>query len=491
MRMWKLALITGCVGAPVLGVAVYSGCFSPNYGDGFPCGPTNECPADYRCVSGRCFPGTAPIVGPVTATVYDDNGLLAPDVNVIYQDPQGHPVAVVKTDANGTATHDLAAGGMITAATSGSPGNKALRTAIGLFPGQNVIFGSAPFVDPIVGTVTIQLPGPAPVGATDFEVDLGCRRFNTDTVVGTMTVSVPKSCVTASNNFTIVAYARDATGDLALAWTSKRNIGIATTGTVDIGFQWQTTFRSFQLVMTNAPPRSAQGCSTVDGGPSQHCAEVSTDLFANGIRFSNAAVRNHDFNIVAGGNATVSIPYADAPFDSLRYNISISFGPTASDGAGEYIKQLDHVPDSETIDLGANMLPRVSNLVLNTTDPAHIGFSWNSDAPASLAAADALFTVLSWPTPSDGGGTVNHSWIIIAPAATPSPLALPELPREVSDWAPFTGVTFDDPGMLVFDISTFKGYTDFMNQLGFQIFGVSDPFPTGNFTARASGSNFH
>jgi len=106
--------------------------------------------------------------GNVRVTVLAPVGVPEAGATVVFVGADGNPVAAGVTGADGTARHDLLAGGSVTVV---EPDLGSLFTFLDLQPGDELQVGLG--AEPIVGSVHVVPPGAYP-GAAGYTLELGC-----------------------------------------------------------------------------------------------------------------------------------------------------------------------------------------------------------------------------------------------------------------------------------------------------------------------------
>jgi hypothetical protein len=241
-------------------------------------------------------------------------------------------------------------------------------------------------------------------------------------------------------------------------------------------WQDQTQFANFQLNASNAPS-SINGCLG-DAGPSpSNCAQLRVTPAVGDITFDSSPTRQEtNFNISAGGSASVTMQVAKNAFDSLQYEVDIFNGP----GNQAFVKNLVPVTASDSVDLTNVLLPAITASSLDASDPLHPRVSW------TVAPNDAYFMEIgvSWYHDSDAGSSgQTMNWGVLAPATTPSPYTYPDLPATLAAWMPTSISAFNQPFLFIGKISLYHGYTDLLfNGYGF-LFGDGHPPTAQPFTA--------
>jgi hypothetical protein len=476
---------------------VLGGCFSPDYGENFPCGaPPDECPSDYTCVGGVCkksdgvgvdapigmtVDAPPPETGPLRVKVYRPDNTVAVGVTVVFHDPQGRDIAVTTTDGNGETRNDITTGGAVTAAffNADLTPNR-LRTVGGLSPNRTLQIGKAAVEDPLVLTAMVSPPGSPPGGTALYVYEAGTGGCTAQTGVappGPVPLPIRQHCVATGATYNVIVYATDGAGK-RLAFSAARGVSTATTAVTLPPFQ--TTFTPFQINLANAPEATSAPCFTDDAGSLEACAGSAIDAYVGGVGFRPDSGKS--FPLLPLGSTTLSYRLAPGFFDTLRYQVSIPYGPTGADGAALYLHQVVGVPANDPVDLGAVLPPRVRDA---RVDAGTVPFVLRFDADASPTGMDAFAAELGWRSVTDAGSPSFRRWLMLLPPGTSSPVRFPELPSELSAFID-SGVTVEDVSAFFIDFSTFDGYDASVNELGTALFD-DDGIPPGTITVRASG----
>ena len=81
-------------------------------------------------------------------------------------------------------------------------------------------------------------------------------------------------------------------------------------------------------------------------------------------------------------------------------------------------------------------------------------------------------------------------WVVLAPATTPSPYALPTLPPELAPWAPSSLADFTQiprPAVLAGSFDSLTTYKDVRNQVGPGVLGDDSALPGRAYILRLRG----
>jgi hypothetical protein len=177
----------------------------------------------------------------------------------------------------------------------------------------------------------------------------------------------------------------------------------------------------------------------------------------------------------------LTVPYALGFGDRLQARIEVGFGtPDEMDGGSVIIEQRATLPATRSIDLAAELLPRVPRPVYDTADPIRPALAW---APVpSLATTDGGAVTFAWTTPD----ATYHWWFVLVPPDVGGAVRLPALPAALAPWAPDASSSFERASVWFLDADWLASYDELRRELGLQ-FRV-DPharyFPDADATMR-------
>jgi hypothetical protein len=343
---------------------------------------------------------------PVTFTATRD-GTPISGMYVYFQNADSTVVLATTTDANGTASAVMDAGGYVTAIDTlsqplfgGSPPNE-LLTYVGVKPGDQLQYARS-LGSPGIGVTINAVLDPA---ATSMWVYSPCLPDGQQlTGLAASVIAQPVTTTTtlygcgATTDFLLVSYDQN---NLPLNTAFIPNVPVADQGTVDLS----------AAVLAGADTKTW----TFNNGPALTSLSVEDDLIdAQGRIFST---------------------YMETPSD--EQNPTLTMPVPAFTGAGQLVQTfvatgndhtlLDWGPYASTFttDVGARMLAELT--APPSFDPATHTASISEAATG--AAADFALTALSASRVAD-----SHTWVweIIAPHATS--IALPRLPTDVYDF---------------------------------------------------------
>lgn len=153
-------------------------------------------------------PDAAP--GAVTVTV-TERGAPVPGLAVYFQAADSSLVLAAATDAAGTASTVLAAGGYVTVIETPDPGTGATRLATfaQAQPGDALHIDLEPTGPVDAATVSITVPVPAAMDAASFEIDTSCGRLDAGA-----TGAASGALVGCGGTVDLIAFARDSSGSV-------------------------------------------------------------------------------------------------------------------------------------------------------------------------------------------------------------------------------------------------------------------------------------
>jgi hypothetical protein len=332
----------------------------------------------------------------LTATL---GGVPQSGVHVYFLNADSSVVRATTTDANGTASAVMAAGGSVTAldpyGTSGA--QREVYSFLGVKPGDNLVLDGTTVVPQI--TVTVTAPLDSAPGVQSYEVQSPCGGINLTSAgsgaspTGQLTLN---GCGTKTD-FVIVT--RDAAFQI-VDYIYAHDVAIADQGTVDLSAMTYAAGSTRTYQLTNVPPGFTPGGFTdgLAGKPNRY------------------VMQSNEF----AGDGSPS-PITTVGFGTHVSEISIS---------GAHVGQhyfLDWGPytDTYTTDAGARLLPDLMDFPTldPTTHEVHI------TEAAGGAPPDALYASIFVGRPSTDTGWY---WSIAAPHGLAT--TLPTIPTD--QWDP-------------------------------------------------------
>ena len=354
--------------------------------------------------------------GPVTLTITrDGTGVAA--VDVYFQAADGALVAKVATNAAGTASTVMAAGGFVTVANpfDGKQSTDDVRTFAGVKPGDQLELSQRTGA----AEITVTLTAPIDAAATQYEVYTTCGRLQTltgsggsgTTPTGPITLD---ACAGGLADFLIVT--SDANGAPS-QFLFKAGVAVADQGTIDLSAETYTSpVPAAQLTWTNIPA-------------------AFTGLAYNHVLLSprGPLIDMLLATTTTSGMATASVPQPGG----IPIAVTGSH-PSPTQGVAEHFV-IDWRPASATatIDLAGSMLGSY------TGAPAYAAgtrtLTWATDAGV---LPDTVWATLA----VQRGGTTFWEWQMIAPAQGTS-LVLPPLPAGLDQYVPIASDSVQVSGL--------------------------------------------
>ncbi len=369
----------------------------------------------------------------------------AEGAQVVFHRPDGSIQEVHAVDVSGRVTATIVKGSLVTV------GRRVMRSSVewwdlvtiaGVEPGDLLTMGSWSVMRPLATTVAATLPGPVD-GSSRYLVDASCSAAFADAgYVETLSLRVTDWSPTVD----LLALARNADGAF-VAYAEALDVGIDNSTPLDparvtLG-AWQTEFGTLALDLTNAPPGTRSVNAFLDP------RRAGRLFWRSGTGVYSA--------IEQGGSTSVSLSYPQAFATSGRLEVDASFGPSWDDpdaGTG-WIIEGDAALSSRSIDLSAEIPPRLLGAEITTSGGALVASWQQAGADAGL---DGLILDTSWI--SANGDYVDHFWRIVAPPGTTS-FTFPPLPVELAVFAPGPGAGPTGFNVTAYDGSETHGYAAF------------------------------
>lgn len=367
-------------------------------------GAAAEEDAELPPISGR--------TGRAAVVVYDE-GQPLPNRPVVFHESDGRVVASTKSGADGKASAEIHSNGMVTVAYGTSV--RRLVTITGVEPGDEVLVGEKDDDEAAAGDsvakAKVKLPGPHP-NAKRYGVSLGVGL--TDVADPNVPTSMPvlRRYLVDKKKFAVLGLAFEGEGDPVAYAFDWGKLGDQDGGDVAMSLPaWSKAWREHRFVLAKAP----RGAEAIDAALGIVSGE---DRFECGRRKTTLA---------ADADTTLRFAVPKPLGETAQVRLEIAFG--ASTDRALFSKRLKTIPTETRLDLGAVLLPRVSNAkVERKTDVARPIVRWESAADASKAKA--VFVQLTWPE------TKEHVWTIVAPASTMPNVRVPSLPASLAEWRP-------------------------------------------------------
>jgi hypothetical protein len=372
--------------------------------------------------------------------------------DVVFHDAAGIPTAHVTTDAAGRATAEVAPGGMITILLL--DGERRYRaTFAGVEANDELAFASPRQLpsEPI-GNALVAIP--TFPGAAVYRLEFGCGIIVTNDVSVPIAADIHTRCVSPDGTFHLLATALNASQG-SLAYSYRRNI-LWEVPMVVVMPSFSEDLASYTFVGTNAP----------DGAVA---AVMQVAFETNQLSFSSWGATPP---LESGGNAGATFAYAPGFADVVESLIGVQFGTKIDVTGLSYVVQRSESPSASlSLDLSADLLPRVSQPSYDTTEPRRPALSWT--APLDLGKSDGAVARFAW---SESGGFAED-WTCLLPPATTAPFKLPALPEALSSWAPSASVTYRPGTIQFFDPDWVTSYRELRRNIGFTLLGPTSALP--------------
>ena len=326
--------------------------------------------------------GDAPPGGSVTVTAWAGNAARDADAIVLFQRANGTLVSRVDTDANGMATGDVPAGGMVTIVQSSG-----FTTIVQVGGGDAIEVGNNVLSTP--GTATLVLPA-APGGTTNHQL-LAAQCGNGASAGTTITFTMFAPCPQPT---TLVAAARAGAATLAFLVES---VAITPGSTTTLTGTWATP---------------AQFSATIENLP----ASVTRALATAGSRVgtTTAYALPTDLPAPSGGTTTgtIAVPPSFGDGTDLRYFLGQGF-----EAYQQGFESVAGARSAHTFD-GSHLLPWIQ-----TIDGSSNGVTWTQSSGESYDGAIVTFD-FNYKT------ATLLSWRVILPEAARQ-FTLPMLPADI------------------------------------------------------------
>jgi hypothetical protein len=365
--------------------------------------------------------------------------------DVVLHDPAGEVTASLKTDVNGRAEAEVAAGAMLTVIVRPEPDDEGFRvTYMDVEPGDalELAFPSLSAEDRGTASVTLSPFEGAPL----YRIDVECMSLVTTDISFPITVYIDESCVSPNGNFHIVATALDAAWQ-PIAFSTLRDIPSDPYVPVPVTMPaWRQDFGTLDVVGTDVPPAG-------------RLAAVQTWLDADHVSFQGPSDQKEVF---PGSSATLSVRYP-AGFASLfDYQVMLGLGSAPDDLESVSmirVRTEAPPPPTDVMSFAEDFLPGISLPAVTAVDPARPEIAWT--AHGDLSTTDGAAFTLVW-SPIEGP---PERWILLAPPGVASPARVPALPEALADWRPPSGVTHMAQIMFL-DADWVQSYDELRNELG-------------------------
>ncbi len=351
-------------------------------------------------------------------------------VRVVFHDANGAVMETKLTGNDGKATHTGATPSMVSALVVNGRDHQ-IVTWTGVELGDDLQLGATGSEESL-GMYSVTFSG-QPDGASIIDVEGPC---GSNFSYGTATeLPMYGYCSRAQN--AVLATARTYSGKILGHAFKKGNAAISDGGTGSIVVGDWTEPSSLALSVDNVP---------VDTSYNADLLEV-----ADGAGFRNTRAEWGDF----------SVTYPTATGFAEAYQASVMFGGSGAERA--ITKRMAPGP-KVSFDYD-DLLPRIEDATVVTTDPRRPVASWTTSA--STAGTDGGLVRLSFSGPDDSG---TYAWTFVVPPGATTVTA-PAMPVEAESFLPpavDSGVeaSFGVPKVLLLEADVLSGYAAFRRQQG-------------------------
>jgi len=385
--------------------------------------------------------------GPVHVTVRDviGNGAPAPNIPVVFIDPDGTVVADIVSDADGRATANVLPGASVSAVYQQLSTTTVVMTTnirylfvsvLGVKPGDDLPIG---FTDrDFTNSGTFNVTFQPFTGATTYDIFTPCGLTSSTTPNTAIPVQMQNSC--KRDSFDILVVARDASNN-ALAGAIATNVSLSA-GSAAVPGTYTST-NSFAASYTDIPA----GISSVS------VTRVASDTL-NGFSVNGTCTP------AAGACSITPVQVTTiSPKSVLQTSISRTVPTGMPSQSQTYIQRVGGANLNYSLDVATNLLPFMTNVVF---DPATNTITPTVEAPVTDAdefIIDASYSRSTSTTEANGDTLVTNTSIealAIGPAV--GPLSFPTLPSHVGPIYYQAGDTAGTAIGFTIDGSSVKGY---------------------------------
>lgn len=378
-----------------------------------------------------------PVIGTVTIQFLD--GVTPVEGSAAFHDPAGNSLDYETSDEQGVLEIDVPAGAMMTLTTEDG-NSRSLLTIVGLQPGDEIDINtpedtwSAPQE---VGQLSITVTA-AIEDVNNYDFRLGYSGLGASVIDSPITGPIYDRDVTDSGTINVLGVASafgERFGFVVFEDVTFVEDGV-TTLTVD---SWREDWTTFTINTSNAPEGTRQ--VGVD------YAQLVDDLLYDG---------EGDGGPMTASDST-SFVFENVVPDfgqRLGYLAEVFYGEDESDGYTAFMTTVTGQPASADVDLSTDMLGRIWNVALDTTDPLRPITTWSN--ASDMSGSDVLLVVVEW-----NWNGYDWEWWFVLPPDYSSSFQFPELPDELVQWRLNANATWiDDPWVGYVDHSEVVGYDD-------------------------------
>jgi hypothetical protein len=382
----------------------------------------------------------AQTTGPLTVTVYQENGSPQSGVSVVFQKADGSVVQRLMTDGDGEASSTVDAGDQVTVARVTSNNTHEVFTFVGVKPGDHLHTGQprTTLFDQSYGQLQVQLK--AFPGALSYRIDTGCPYSATPDPNLLAKVDLYAVCHDPNGVVPVYATAYDELGR-AIAY-EVGSLGGGGVGSLSMGDAWRTDFTTASFTVTDTPIESPLYPHVyLDTAPAPE-----TWSFDPTLPVSPTAGENVNGTAVLPKQLGTGYIYDVEQYYYAGVQTQYRLLSQRKSGAIAASLALD----------GDDLLPYITGRgLVGTGDPTRPKLTWT--VAASLGGADGGIVQTSW---YDGNAQVYHVWsLAVPPGATE--VKLPALPDSLADFRPTADLAPREPDVVVLDSDALAGYDAF------------------------------
>ena len=340
-------------------------------------------------------------------------------IDVVFHDAAGAVTGHSKTDARGEVVGTVTPDAIVTVASIGD-GTRALTSVLGVEAGD-VLEIAIPWgarAARTVGTVAVSFPS-GPAGTDNYQVIAGCATAASQAPT-TLTLAISEPCA-VGGRVAILALATAGGGVIGYAVADADAAGTPTLVALPA---WRTDLITLDVATTSPAGAEVFVATRLDQG--------ATSWFAGGGMPPALSVSRP----AAFGDSAVVHGF-------VRWTEVPAFASVASRTAP--------IPGAFQLDVASETLPRVRDLVVDSSDLASPVITWRYDGDPTTA--DGAVASLRW----DDEGDDPLVWNFVAPPGPSPAVTVPRLPDALALWRP----TSPDPSSLtadVFERDSFAGY---------------------------------
>jgi hypothetical protein len=382
--------------------------------------------------------------------------------DVVFHDATGAPTAHVRTDGAGRASADVEPGALITVLLlDDMAGLRSRATFVGVMPGDELTYRSLVQSGNLIGTATVTIP--AFPGADWYVLSAGCAEMPGINVNLPVDLPIFQTCLSPDGTLDFLATASYLGQPIGYSWVRDCEWAAPMSVTMP---PWVNP-AMLTVTATSAPAGTVEAFIGLDYGMRQRS-------FAGSYSYAPLG---------PGEETAFSMFYAPQFGDLIETTVGVGFGPAPGhyNGHSYIVERAVSPPALRSVNLGADLLARVSPPVYDLSDPGRPTLSWA--APASIAETDGGAVSLYF---SEAG--VPQVWSFLIPPDTPGTVQAPALPEELASWAPSATASYAPGTVDFFDADWMTSYDDLRQGPGFGLaLGTRDGFPEGASSTRFTG----